>query len=143
MVGYAALSMAQASPLKARLYRNALILVAASYLLQSGMIYSGLRSWQADTRAIAEALDDQGGTIFVRGDYHAIASHQKAGIQHLRGLYARLHYLTGRPIQLCNAPDKACPDLVARDDGRPISIFHVEGGSVVQLNAATMAKVSN
>ena len=140
IVGHAVVIAAQFADLKARLLKNAMLLVALSYLVQTGVVYTIFREWQADTRLRAEEISDQSGVIYVEGDYRAIPSAEEAGIQHLRGLYARLHYLTGRDIVVCGAPDVTCPSSAQADRLAPVDILRFADDTMIVLGHVEVAE---
>lgn len=108
--------------LSGRMARNVVVLIVASYLLQTGRQYYEYRTWQAETRALAAQAGNGIGPIYVIGSFRTLAGAGAAGIQQPRGLRLRLTYLTGRVAFACEETPEACaglvPELLA-DTGRP------------------------
>ena len=84
-----------------RLARNFVLLIIGSYALQTCQQYAIYRSWQADTVALARALDDVNGPVAVTGDVLSLRSARKAGIQNARALRFRLAQLGGPQMLDC------------------------------------------
>ena len=97
--------------LAARMARNVLILIIASYLLQTARQYLNFRDWQVRTASLAEQAGTGAGAIYVTGSYRALAGAARAGIQQPRGLRLRLTYLTGRRVYVCDETPAACAEL--------------------------------
>lgn len=143
IVGHAVVLLAGQLDLKARMMKNAFLLVAMSYLVQTGLVYTIFREWQADTRALAEQISEQSGTIYFDGDFRAIPSAEDAGIQHLRGLYARLHYLTGRDIAICGTGDVACPEAEGADRLAPVELVTLGDDTLIVLGNVQLAEADS
>ncbi len=136
----AALLLSRRGGLAARLARNLVIFIVASYLLQSARQYTDGWDWQAQTRALAQAAGPSGGAIILRGDYRTLAGATRAGIQNARGLRLRLVYLTGREVVLCAETPQPCTGHPATPpaSARPVQagealIAQHDGGSLVWL----------
>lgn len=99
--------------LSARMARNVLVLIIASYLLQTAMQYKNYREWQAQTKDMAAQTKGGTGPIYVTGSYQSLSGAAKAGIQQPRGLRLRLTYLTGRTVFLCDETPQACAKIDA------------------------------
>ncbi len=104
----AAQILSQGTALSGRMARNAVVLIAASYLVQ-GHILSGLfRPWQAETRALAETLSTLPDPILILGQPSQIPSGKEAGIQSDKAVPFRLRQMIGRNATLCGAGDPPC-----------------------------------
>lgn len=121
------------NPFGARILRNAMLLVVGSYGLYFANLYTRFPDWQAETRAMADAMRDGDGPIWISGSFESIPSAGKAAIQRERGLRLRLTYLTGRKVYFCglDASDPHCATLPARPD-------NVERIAIVQNGADTL-----
>ena len=95
----------------ARMARNVLVLITASYMLQTAIQYLNFRDWQVQTRNLAAQTSYQSGPIYVIGSYLDLPAADKAGIQEARGLRLRLTYLTGRKVYVCEETPEACKTL--------------------------------
>ena len=128
-------------PRHGRLMRNATVLTTVGFMMLTGMTYTVFRDWQRDTRIMAADINSLEGPIHISGDYRALASHSDAGIQHLRGLYARLNYLTGRDIYLCDSIPENCPDIPKEDEGgSPVRIYDTAEGPLIVLDYVEVAE---
>ncbi|MEM7319364.1 MAG: hypothetical protein AAF408_10140, partial [Pseudomonadota bacterium] len=96
-----------------RWLRLALMIVAASYMIQTVKQYSTYVAWQSETRAMADILGPGTDPVYVTGNFKSLASAQEAHVQEARGLRLRLHYLTGRWITDCAETPQHCPDIPA------------------------------
>lgn len=101
----------------ARMCRNVLVLIVASYMLQTVMQYTIFREWQAQTKEIATQTAGTG-PIYVIGSYETLSGVKGADIQESRGLRMRLIYLTGRRVFLCLDNPDDCTALEV--EGAPI-----------------------
>ncbi|MDX5403638.1 MAG: hypothetical protein LPK02_15840 [Rhodobacterales bacterium] len=103
----------QFSPgLPGRLARNAVVLIAASYLLQGSILSSLFRPWQAETRELAQTLATLPEPILIVGHPAQIATARDAGIQSDKAVPFRLRQLIGRDAILCSEASPPC-DLPA------------------------------
>lgn len=84
-----------------RLARNAVLLVAASYLAQTAVQFTQFRPWQAETREMARSLNALPGQILITGDVRSHPSARRAGLHEASSLASRLQMLTGREVILC------------------------------------------
>lgn len=109
----AAIILAEQGPLTARIARNVVFFILASYVLQMGKQYFNYLEWQQSTRGLAQEIGAGSAPVFVSGDFMALPGAASAGIQQPRGLRLRLTYLTGRAVVLCNEEPAACA-------GRPV-----------------------
>ncbi|MGB7241288.1 MAG: hypothetical protein WBC93_04275 [Sulfitobacter sp.] len=123
--------------LYARMARNALIFVVASYLLQTAIQYSEARVWQSETRNMGNTLGPSDAPVYVIGDYMNIAGAEKAGIQNPRGIRLRLTYLTGRTVYTYEEePEKFTdftPEMLTNPAGSTPQIQRLGGKTVVYL----------
>lgn len=128
--------------LAGRLARNAVVLIAASYLLQGAILSSLFRPWQAETRDIAQTVATLSEPILIVGHPAQIATAREAGIQSDKALPFRLRQLVGRNATLCDADGATCvlPDPTAA--GRTITttsgvtIRAEPTGTVIDFTAA-------
>ncbi|MEX0285246.1 MAG: hypothetical protein AB3N23_11605 [Paracoccaceae bacterium] len=138
------------SPLGARVLRNAVLIVVGSYALNTGKLYMSFTPWQNETRAMAQALSEGEGPIWITGDYETIPHADTAQIQNPRGLSMRLEYLTGRPVHDCSVgadSDPACDQLADaprwEDDVHLAHILPWDQGTMLQLPDAQTELASN
>ena len=125
--------------LAGRMARNAVVLVAACYLVLTGRQYSEYRAWQSETRMIATAIATADGPAFVIGNPMSLASAQKAHLQTGVALTSRLQHLTGRHLVFCELEPEACRTL--GDQGHPsdtqapatLSVEHLPFATVIQV----------
>ncbi len=130
----AALVIHDRGGLSARMTRNALVLIIASYLLQTGLQYVNFRDWQGQTRDMA-AQSTGAGPIYVIGSYKALSGAGKAGIQNARGLRLRLIYLTGRAVTLCQEKPLDCSGLDVQPLGmdQQFEVRNLPQHTIIQL----------
>jgi hypothetical protein len=133
----AALVIHDRGGLSARMTRNALVLIIASYLLQTGLQYVNFRDWQGQTRDMA-AQTKGDGPIYVIGSYKALSGAGKAGIQNARGLRLRLVYLTGRAVTLCEGKPLDCSglDVPPLGTGQQFEVRNLPEHTIIQLRGA-------
>lgn len=112
-----------------RIPRLLLMIIVASYLLQTARHYAKGMEWQSETRRMATAIEGTNGPIYVVGDYMSIAGAKMAGIQNMRGLRLRLVYLTGREVVDCNASMEICNAAA----GNRAEIEQLESGVILRL----------
>lgn len=115
-----------------RMARNTVLLIVVSYLLQTFLQYTVYRNWQAETRALAEAVRTMDAPMAIADDIRVLPSAQAAFVQDSRGLSFRLKQLTGKTIPVCIGEDvpccgtkDACPTLlrVQTQNGLPRIVF--------------------
>ncbi|UWQ31110.1 hypothetical protein K3555_10770 [Leisingera sp. M527] len=111
MIVRAAQELSRKPGLPGRLARNAVLLVAASYLVQTAVQFTRFRDWQVETRAMAAAIAVSPKPVFVTGDILNYPSAAKAGLHMSSSLANRLELLTGRAVILCQAAPQTCADL--------------------------------
>ncbi len=111
--------LSQSSNLAGRLARNAVLLVAASYLVQTAVQFTQFRPWQSETRIIARHIQDLPGLVLISGDVRNFPSARKAGVHEASSLASRLNLLTQRDVILCEdhpfrqPPPSVCDTLPA------------------------------
>lgn len=125
----------------ARMARNVLVLIIASYLLQTARQYLNFRDWQGVTRDMASQTGDGSGPIYVLGSYQTLAGAKKAAIQQPRGLRLRLTYLTGRQVFICDETPQDCDatltNLPAPDAAQQFEIRQTPDKTVIILRDPT------
>jgi hypothetical protein len=104
--------------LPGRIARNFVLLIAASYLLQTFQQYRTYREWQADTRALARIVAANDGTVIFEGDVLNLPSARAAGVQNALALQFRMQQLTGKAVMLCQDAVE-CAALRAADARTP------------------------
>lgn len=109
----AAEELSQGTSLAGRMARNAVLLVTASYLLQTTIHFMSFRDWQAETRAIAQDIATAPDPIYVIGDVLNHPSAIKVSAQKPMALSFRLRQLTGRTVIICENDPGACPTFPA------------------------------
>lgn len=122
--------------LSARMTRNVVVLIVASYLLQTGMQYMNFRDWQSLTKDMA-AQTDGTGPIYVTGSYETLTGAEMAGIQQPRGLRLRLTYLTGRMVAICEETPLDCATLEAAPftaDGQQFEVRNQPDKTIILLH---------
>lgn len=119
--------------LAGRMARNAVLLITASFLLQTTIQYTIFRDWQAETRAVADELRGLPGPVYVVGDLKNHPSADKAGIQQHIAIDGRLRQLTGRGAIVCEDEPEACAGLPAfgPSDNPYLRVERIDGASVV------------
>ncbi|MBV2360003.1 hypothetical protein KUH32_09465 [Thalassococcus sp. CAU 1522] len=115
--------------LAGRLVRNAVILVAASYMLQTATQFASYRAWQGETRALSTLLEGVRGPVLVDGDPMKLASARRAFVQTRDALGYRMQQVRGRGVARCAAPD--CADAVL---GRVTARTDLPGGLHLRLH---------
>lgn len=134
--------------LPGRLARNAVVLIAASYLLQGTILSSLFRPWQAETRALAQTLSTLPEPILILGHPAQIATARDAGIQSDKAFPFRLRQLIGRDATLCGADLPPCglpaPSAASRTITTPsgVAIRTEPTGTVVDFTAAFVPEQS-
>jgi len=125
----------------ARMGRNVVVLIVASYLLQTGRQYFEYSTWQSETRALAAQVAVGTGPIYVTGSFESLAGAEKADIQEPRGLRLRLAYLTGRVAYMCEETPAACsdlaPELLAENDRQMPEVRNLPDRTLVLLPKVT------
>ncbi len=96
-----------------RLARNLVLLVTASYLLQTTLQFTNSRNWQAETRVIALQLAAVPGVVYAVGDIVNHPSALKAGVQQPIALSERIRQLIDRGVIICETSPDACSPLPA------------------------------
>ena len=91
-----------------RMMRNAVLLIVGSYLLQTFQQYATYRDWQAETRALGDAVKTIDTPMAITGDVRTLPSAEKAFIQDSRALSFRLRQLTGKIIPVCADDHSPC-----------------------------------
>lgn len=114
----------------ARMLRNVAVLIAGSYLLQTGQMYLQFTPWQKETRHVAGMIADSNGPVWMTGSYKAVGGAQGASIQNARGLRMRLEYLTSRPVHDCAAKRwvEACTKALPAGSNDPAAVETVATG---------------
>ncbi|WP_435659763.1 hypothetical protein [Leisingera caerulea] len=109
----AAQELSRSPVLPGRLARNAVLLVALSYLVQTAVQFTRFRDWQHDTRQMASAIVAQPGPgpVYATGSILDHPSARKAGLHRASSLASRLELLTGRRVILCETAAEACAHL--------------------------------
>lgn len=125
--------------LAGRIARNAVLLVTASYLLQTAILFSSYRDWQAQTRAIARDLTTAHDPIYVIGNVINYPAAVKASAQKPMALAFRLRQLTGRNVIICETHPDACPSFPAQwltpavSDTRQMRLEQLDGVTVIVI----------
>jgi hypothetical protein len=125
-----------------RLARNAVVLIAGSYLLQGAILSSLYRPWQAETRELAQTVSTLPAPILILGHPSQIATAKDAGIQSDKALPFRFRQLIGREATLCTGEDATCVLPAQTAEGRTITtqsgvtIRAEPTGTVVDFTAA-------
>ncbi len=136
-----ACDMGERGKFGARMGRNVVVLIVASYLLQTGRQYFEYRTWQVETRALAVQVAAGTGPIYVAGSFESLAGAQAAGIQEPRGLRLRLTYLTGRVAYMCEETPAACaglaPELLTDSNRQTPEVRTLPDRTVVLLPKAS------
>ncbi|NIZ59933.1 hypothetical protein DL239_02960 [Sedimentitalea sp. CY04] len=109
-----------------RLARNAVLLIAASYLLQVTIQFTKFRDWQVETRALAQDLATTPGPLYAIGYIINHPSAEKAGLQKPSALPGRIRQLTGRDVTMCVTTPEAC-------SGLPQDLFNAPASSNPQI----------
>ncbi|MFZ7091440.1 hypothetical protein [Primorskyibacter sp. 2E233] len=100
--------------LAGRFVRNAVLLIAGSYLLQTFMQYTTYRDWQSETRALAETVQATEAPMAIADDILDLPSARSAFVQNNLALSFRLQQLTGKIIPVCvGASGPCCPEIAA------------------------------
>ncbi len=116
-----------------RIPRLLLMIIVASYLLQTVRQYADGMAWQSETRRMAQELEGTDGPIYFTGDYALITGAKAAGIQNARGLRIRLVYLTGREVIDCNASAQICNAAIGNELQNGAEIEQRESGVILRL----------
>lgn len=140
----AAMILAETTPRPARLARNLVLLVSASFMLQGAILHTAFHPWQAETRVIATLIKDQPGPVLVIGRPSQIGVARDAGIQDDMAFTYRMRLMAGRMVALCDRPattDHCDPALLAAPANRliqqgPITIRLHATGTVIDMTAA-------
>lgn len=111
MILRAAQELSRDDSLAGRLARNAVLLVAVSYLVQSAVQYTLFRPWQQDTRAMAQALSPLPGKVHITGDVRNYPSARQAGLHEASSLIRRIQLLGARDAVLCTPDHLICAQL--------------------------------
>lgn len=126
------------SPFWARMLRNLALILVMTHLIQIGKQYLVHTDWQRDTQDMAMQAGPGNDPIYVVGSYEGLASGDKSGILHERGLRMRLNYLTGRPTAVCSETPKDCApqnfDVPLPKAGFTVQQF--DGGTLIALPPA-------
>ena len=105
-----------------RMARNFTLLIVLSYMVHTFSLYTIYRPWQAETRAMARAINAAEGPVLVYGDVTSLSTAKAVGLLSERALAFRMEQMTGQRIVLCQtAPDQCAK---AEDSGAPV--FRVE-----------------
>lgn len=88
-----------------------MLLVAASYLVQTAVQFTLFRPWQQDTSAMAQALARLPDTVHITGDVRNYPSARQAGLHEASSLVSRLQLLSDRNAVLCTADHPTCAQL--------------------------------
>lgn len=107
----AAQELSRGPGLPGRLARNAVLLVALSYLVQTAVQFTRFRDWQHETRAMAAAIAAQPGPVYATGSILDHPAARKAGLHRASSLASRLELLTGRQVSLCGTAPETCAHL--------------------------------
>lgn len=119
-----------------RLARNAVLLIIGSYMLQTFKQYGNFRDWQAETRALGDAVQTVEGPLALSRGMTDLPSAQKAFIQDDRAMLFRLQQLTGKFIPLCEGAQSGCCQPALRTNDCPTLIKATttsQGGSRIEF----------
>lgn len=111
MIVRAAQELSHNDSLIGRLARNAVLLVAASYLVQTAVQFTLFRPWQQDTRAMVQAIATRPGPLHITGDVLNYPSAKQAGLHDASSLVSRIKLLSARDAQLCTIDNPTCAQL--------------------------------
>lgn len=100
-----------------RMARNFTLLIVLSYLVQTFSQYTLYRPWQAETRAMAQAVETADMPVLVYGDVMTLSSAKAVQLLSDKALVFRMEQLTGRTVILCDTTPARC--AAAREDARP------------------------
>lgn len=118
----AAVLLAEKHPNLARLARNLILLIVLSYALRTGYQYSLYRTWQAETRTIAEMVSEESTPVLLDGTAMSMGSAKKAFVQFETALPERLRQLTGRSLLYCSQAPDLCAAIAGGAPGRMIHL---------------------
>lgn len=105
-----------------RMARNFTLLIVLSYMAHTFSLYTIYRPWQAETRAMARAINAAEGPVLVYGDVTSLSTAKAVGLLSERALAFRMEQMTGQRIVLCQTAPDQCAN--AEDSGAPA--FRVE-----------------
>lgn len=126
----AAVLLGDTPGLPARLARGLTVLIVLWYILKTVIETTVYRDWQAETRAMATAVQQPEGPVLVYGDVTALSSVVAADIHSELALSFRIRQLSGRSIVLCHTDAETCDEIEATADRPPplrVRIEEVDG----------------
>lgn len=130
--------------LAGRMARNAVVLIAGSYVLQGAILSSLYRPWQAETRELAQTVATLPAPILIVGQPSQIVTGKDAGIQSDKALPFRFRQLIGRDATLCDSDGATCVLPAPTAEGRTITtasgvtIRAEPTGTVIDFTAAVI-----
>jgi hypothetical protein len=109
-----ALALLSSAHRRPSFYANAVIVMALTVCLyQTLCFYMIFRSWQSETRSLAQALEQSQGPVLFYGDMMTLDSAKLINIYHTDALSLRIEYLNGRQIIFCDDDPDNCAAVEA------------------------------
>lgn len=112
--------------LPGRMGRNFVLLIVASYMLQTFQQYTSYRAWQAETRALANIVGRESNTVRIIGDVLSLPSAQQAAVQNELALTFRVRQIAGKTVDFCKTQTTCA--VKAEDENAPTTYTFLSVG---------------